>query len=456
MVNLVKMIESLLEFKHDEQIMKSLKKQLKIHKSDINKQRQSIVLNWTMSPIHAAILSRNPQILQLVLDVKGVDVDSIAVVKSENQLKKYGVLDLAISLLKEPDTEMVRLLLKNIRKPNFDEVYLIAPGFQKNIPNCLFSAIDKENFEILDLLHSKAGLVESFNPIYSLLIAIVFNRPRIFNHVLPQAKKDINRPFPMNDSKVTQVTPMHSAILAGSLKILQKILDTEGVDLHSKVHIKTEVNEVKKFGALDVAICLSKEPNIEIVKLIVEKIEKPALCEVEDIFIGKLVSMSHLQVIELENLKLLDLLHSKTDLGKTVDPFHSFLLSIMLNKTKVFSYLIPQAKLFKNQRVFWEEKNMSLLEFAKAFERSEMAEQLLEVYDDKKDNLEKESKAGKSRICRNCSKTGKYLCTGCRRVRYCDDKCQEEDWDKHKGYCLVKMNRRAFKEFSSLTTSIFE
>ena len=85
-----------------------------------------------------------------------------------------------------------------------------------------------------------------------------------------------------------------------------------------------------------------------------------------------------------------------------------------------------------------------------------MAEQLLEVYDDKKDNLEKESKAGKSRICRNCSKTGKYLCTGCRRVRYCDDKCQEEDWDKHKGYCLVKMNRRAFKEFSSLTTSIFE
>ena len=50
----------------------------------------------------------------------------------------------------------------------------------------------------------------------------------------------------------------------------------------------------------------------------------------------------------------------------------------------------------------------------------------------------------KVKICWNCHATGaenggKLLkCESCRKARYCDYECQQEDWDRHGGFC-VKM-----------------
>merc|ERR1719312_1044171 len=66
-----------------------------------------------------------------------------------------------------------------------------------------------------------------------------------------------------------------------------------------------------------------------------------------------------------------------------------------------------------------------------------------------------ERKADKIKVCWKCSSSTKSLCTGCRKARYCGERCQEEDWEKHKEYCLAKMNRIAFREFCCLSATIF-
>jgi len=55
----------------------------------------------------------------------------------------------------------------------------------------------------------------------------------------------------------------------------------------------------------------------------------------------------------------------------------------------------------------------------------------------------------------SCSSVKTLLCVGCRRARYCDSQCQEENWDKHWEYCHAKNNKRAFKEFRFMSTKIF-
>ena len=38
-----------------------------------------------------------------------------------------------------------------------------------------------------------------------------------------------------------------------------------------------------------------------------------------------------------------------------------------------------------------------------------------------------------------------YKCAGCRKARYCDEKCQEKDWDRHGEYCQLKTKKRELK-----------
>merc|ERR1711936_1315543 len=76
-------------------------------------------------------------------------------------------------------------------------------------------------------------------------------------------------------------------------------------------------------------------------------------------------------------------------------------------------------------------------------------------------NLEEETDAAASRVrklkyCWNCENISKYTCSGCRKARYCEEKCQWDDWESHKEYCLVRMNQIAFKEFELLSASLFE
>jgi len=86
---------------------------------------------------------------------------------------------------------------------------------------------------------------------------------------------------------------------------------------------------------------------------------------------------------------------------------------------------------------------------------------VVEGSSDMKDKLEEECKVkdfddANGKTCWQCLNYGKYKCVGCRKARYCSEECQLENWDGHKEYCLAKMNRIAFKEFRSLSASIFK
>jgi hypothetical protein len=37
----------------------------------------------------------------------------------------------------------------------------------------------------------------------------------------------------------------------------------------------------------------------------------------------------------------------------------------------------------------------------------------------------------------DCENNGRYLCSGCRSVRYCSDVCQRADWKSHKSGCVA-------------------
>jgi len=84
-----------------------------------------------------------------------------------------------------------------------------------------------------------------------------------------------------------------------------------------------------------------------------------------------------------------------------------------------------------------------------------------ECNDEKNNNPEEETEAVVSRVrklkyCWNCVNISRYTCCGCRKAKYCGEKCQWDDWESHKEYCLVRMNQIAFKEFEFLSASLFE
>jgi len=77
---------------------------------------------------------------------------------------------------------------------------------------------------------------------------------------------------------------------------------------------------------------------------------------------------------------------------------------------------------------------------------------------DKMSDVKEETQAEEGgKECWRCisSPVKTLLCVGCRKARYCDKQCQEEDWDNHWEYCDAKNNKRAFKEFRFMSTKLF-
>jgi len=50
------------------------------------------------------------------------------------------------------------------------------------------------------------------------------------------------------------------------------------------------------------------------------------------------------------------------------------------------------------------------------------------------------------KICWNChapkETTKLFKCKGCHKARYCGEKCQRKDWERHGGYCAIVMERK--------------
>jgi len=385
MVNIVKFIESSRGVETDEKFMKSLRRQMKMSKAEINKLKQSTILNGLMiTPIHAAVLSENLDILELILDTKDVDVGALAINKSEKAVMKYGALDLAICLLEKPNIGTVKLLLEKIENP----VMLMLKSSSRTgdlpIASCLLEAIKNEYFDILDLLLGKPSLAKSYmTPYYTLLHAIFLKKQAVVTHVLPRVGKDINRRICWNGS---HVTPLEIAQKAGTQKMCRQIKEAGG-----------EVSQPCWHCVREKFLSSMKKEFDEVTKFVADIHGK----EEED------------------------------DMSVTANSFN-----IHYNQTKEAETVLHE----KDDNRGKDEK-IDELDIVKH-------ERNVEKIDDQKNEK-------KSKVCWMCSRSAKSLCTGCRKARYCGEKCQGEDWEMHKEYCHVKMNKRAFKEFCFLSTSIF-
>merc|ERR1712098_567033 len=266
--------------------------------------------------------------------------------------------------------------------------------------------------------------------------------------------------------------------------------------------IKSRSN-VMNLGIIDVAVCFVETIDIEVVKYLLERNAILELHYDEKPIPGTPLSVSLMFCVQAEHLDVLDVLHSKAGEVEFFSPFYSLLVAIVLNKERVFKHVLPQVKAKLHQQ-FYDEKERrycTLLEFAELYKRTEMCDQIkaeaaeysteekeqstgdkkraVEVNNcqtcdqikdavakngDEKDHLKKEEeiavcKNDEEKCCWKCLRSGKnvflYKCAGCRKARYCDDECQEEDWGRHGKYCTTKMNKRAFKEFRSISLSVF-
>ena len=66
------------------------------------------------------------------------------------------------------------------------------------------------------------------------------------------------------------------------------------------------------------------------------------------------------------------------------------------------------------------------------------------------DSLNKEEKNSWKKICWHCAVKDTEVelskCKGCLKARYCSEKCQADDWERHQSYCIKKQEKRRLKE----------
>jgi len=273
-----------------------------------------------------------------------------------------------------------------------------------------------------------------------------------------------------------RLAPIHAAAKSGSIEVFKLVLGTRGIDTTS-VSIMNTCQGPNFYSVLDCAIV--EKSNLEIIKLILESDLDLYRTTTDDIP-GQKVSTCVSLAVQKGYLEILDLLHSKAKEDEGVDklsPFLTMMVAIVYNKKEVFTHVLSQAKDEINNR-FKTENNeyWTLLDLAKFYKRSEICKEL-EAEDNNAqesqsqfkrhqellamvktvspDNLHKEDEDASTvdeegvKICWNCSRpadaTPLLKCKGCRKARYCHDKCQAEDWEVHADYCERKMKKRALK-----------
>jgi len=211
MVNLVKTIELLLENFNDEKLMKTLTKQLRANGKDVNKlKKSSLFCNSMLAPIHAALFTNSPRVFKLVLDTKGLEVNSICTFRGD----KYDILDLAAA--GNGRIEILKLILEKIENPMMGIVEIDGHVVTK----CIESAVLHDRLDMIRLFLSKTDKFPLLNPFSCLVSAIAHDHCRIFSYVL-------------------------NFIGAGVLKFFDKKPNLMGlVERHNRTHLKLRLTQV--------------------------------------------------------------------------------------------------------------------------------------------------------------------------------------------------------------------
>jgi len=394
MVNIVKTIETTIKTDHRQ--MKFLKRQLKTNFSEMYKLRQSTLVPERMiAPIHAAVLTENIEILQHILAMKDVYYDQVALVRTRG----VGVISIAVH--KNPkNLDILKLLLDHVQRPwidmrEFPELGMLLPG-------CLVSAMGNERLDILEVLLGKADMLErEVNPAS---LAYCYGEEVKFFSMACCLAIAVGANKPGLFSQLLLLPSFKANDLDQALLPYKE----KPVTLFefARIHKRTEMLECEQVE--------------QILKIRTEML----MCEQE-----KQILKDELTQAKFERDRIA---------GKL-----AHLLNLEKEKSCPKS---KNSKMRKRKKVVASHENNNL-------EGGQCKE--------KNNNLEEETDAAVSRVrklkyCWNCENISKYTCSGCRKARYCEEKCQWDDWESHKEYCLVRMNQIAFKEFEFLTASLFE
>jgi len=306
---------------------------------------------------------------------------------------------------------------------------------------------------------------------------------KVSQFVKKQLKKsgaDLNKLRQLRDTSIhadLRVTPLQIAVMNSSstakkcscwLEILKLLLKTKGVEKNKLATYRKKNGDAFRYSLLDFGTCLSDTPRTEVVKLLLEDVESISL-----IYGGSDMTCDNLSrvplcvedVIRRGFFDVLDLFNSYGSKINDFDPFLSLFAATELNKLDAFKHLLPRAKSFCKH--CWTAEGHRILKIAQLNGRTEMCDllkqagvsEVCEEIDEAakvvKDDIVKEETIEVAydcykKVCWNCLKTAEnvpvlYKCGGCRKARYCQDKCQEEDWDRHELYCRYKTKKRELK-----------
>lgn len=169
------------------------------------------------------------------------------------------------------------------------------------------------------------------------------------------------------------IAPIHAAIWTNNVQILKEILDIKGVDIDIVATFKNEDQKFQKYGALDMVTLMmdGEEPDIDIVKLILNNMKKPFLHHT----VSGISPNCIIHFVNDEALEVLDLVHSKADQFDTLNPLDTLAVSIWRGKLRVYNHVLPQAeKYFDNVVVD------PPIEEWKSFTKKEMLVNLAMIY----------------------------------------------------------------------------
>jgi len=479
--------------------MKWLKKQLRNNKGDINKVR------GMMTPIHAAIITDNIDVLQLIVNTQGVEVDAACKYEVDGTLNTYGVLDMAV-MQQPPSIEVIKILVGLVKNP------VLSVEF--GVPSCIAIAVRHEYLDILDILRGKACLFEAVNAKQFLrlaYVAILEEKPLGLSWLLqlPEFLKNLDEGEVMRG--LSNLASMLGKVKADMCEQIKEFLGetqsgvdvndyTEAAGVESKEidDLCTELEEYKQQMKETTVKSNQVQDKLQMTKskLLFELIDQERLiaelklrgsCEVIEKVImkndevGRSKVSNELTIAERRGLSI------REDFKRKEEEFAALkdLLQETMLEAQGDEAMKKQSSNLKNEvhdlKILNEElKNTKSVDVS----LDHLKEQLqieenhcgnvcgytFEIEFQKKEKNCKSSKenfnepkraggdfiAAKIKHCWRCENPSRYMCGGCRKARYCEESCQWEDWGSHKEYCLVKMNKIAFKEFESMSPSLFK
>jgi len=503
MVNLVKAILS--TDKSDQKQMKWLKKQLRNNKGDINKVR------GMMTPIHAAVIKDNLDVLQQIVNTKGVEVDAACKYEVDGTLNTYGVLDIAV-MQEPPSIEIIKILVGLVKNP------VISVEF--GVPDCVVLAVRHEYLDILDIFRGKACLLEGVNAkqfVELASLAILAEKPLGLSWLLhlPELincldKGEVTRGLSNLASSLgkakanmcEQVKDFLGETQTGLDEDVREYTEAAGVESKKIVDLRTELEENKEqmivmkettiksnreqdklqMAKSKLLFELAEQLQMAKSKLLFELAEQERLnaemkkalevtkSKLEEVKtkndeVGIREVLNELAIVERRGE---DMKRKEEELAALIDLLQEKMLEAQNDhamkkqscdlKNEVHNLKVLNKKIdvsfnhLKEQLQIEEKVCGKACEFQK---KDENCKNLKESFNEPK-RAGDDFIASKIKYCWRCENPSRYMCGGCRKARYCEESCQGKDWGSHKEYCLVKMNKIAFREFESMLPSIFK